>query len=106
MKTRIYTPGAGHQPPVLAGRDDVLRDWRLMLNDTATRGRVGAEDTILLGPRGVGKTALLRAFVDEAEQNGCIVVNLQAVRGETGLIEALLHQARTLSAAEAGPWHR
>ena len=106
MKTRIYTPGAGHQPPVLAGRDELLRDWRLMLNETAARGRVGAEDTILLGPRGVGKTALLRAYSAEAEQNGSVVVNLQAVRSETGLIEALLHHARTESSADVGPWRR
>ena len=50
MKSRIYTPGAGHQPPVLAGRDDRLRDWTLMLNDVAARGRVVAKDTILVGP--------------------------------------------------------
>ena len=32
-----------------------------MLNDAAARGRVAARDTILVGPRGVGKTALLTA---------------------------------------------
>ncbi len=101
MKSRIYTPAAGHQPPVLAGRDDRLRDWTLMLNDVAARGRVAAKDTILVGPRGVGKTALLTA-----RAQGTVVVDLQAVRGEAGLIESLMQHARRLTAEESGPWRR
>ena len=106
MKPRIYTPGAGHQPPVLAGRDDQLRDWSLMLNDAAARGRVAARDTILVGPRGVGKTALLTAYARIAQAQGTVVVDLQAVRGEAGLIESLMQHARRLTAEEAGPWRR
>lgn len=106
MQPRIYTPGAGHQPPVLAGREDRLRDWHLMLNDTAARGRVAAADTILIGPRGVGKTSLLSAYSTAALEQGCVVVDLQAVRGESGMIESLLQHARQLTAAESGPWRR
>ena len=106
MRGSVYTPGAGHAPPVLAGRDDLLRDWQLMLNDTAARGRVRARDTILVGPRGVGKTSALTAFAELAKQQGIEVVNLQAVLGEAGLIDSLLQRARTLTAAEAGPWRR
>lgn len=106
MKPRIYTPGAGHQPPVLAGRDDLLRDWSLMLNDVAARGRAAARDTILVGPRGVGKTALLTAFAQRARAQGAVVVDLQAVRGEAGLIESLMQHARRLTAEESGPWRR
>ena len=106
MKSRIYTPGAGHQPPVLAGRDDRLRDWTLMLNDVAARGRVAAKDTILVGPRGVGKTALLTAYAQRARAQGTVVVDLQAVRGEAGLIESLMQHARRLTAEESGPWRR
>lgn len=102
----VYSPGAGHAPPVLAGRDALLRDWQLMLNDTAARGRVRAKDTILVGPRGIGKTSLLSAFADLARQQGTDVVSIQAVLGEAGLIESLLQRARTLTAAEAGPWAR
>lgn len=106
MRESVYTPGAGHAPPVLAGRDNLLRDWQLMLNDTAARGRVRARDTILVGPRGVGKTSALTAFADLARQQGTEVVSLQAVLGEAGLIDSLLQRARALTAAEAGPWRR
>jgi hypothetical protein len=34
----------------------------MVLNDTEVRGRVGARDMILAGPRGIGKTATLLAF--------------------------------------------
>lgn len=37
-----------------------------MLNDVAARGRAAARDTILVGSRGVDKTALLTAFAQRA----------------------------------------
>jgi Cdc6-like AAA superfamily ATPase len=64
MEPRIYPPGAGHRPPVLAGRDELLHSWRLILNDAAAGGRPGAREIILTGPRGIGKTAALLAFGD------------------------------------------
>jgi hypothetical protein len=77
-----------------------------MLNDAAARGRVAARDTILVGPRGVGKTALLTAYARIAQAQGTVVVDLQAVRGEAGLIESLMQHARRLTAEEVGPWRR
>lgn len=68
MDGRLYTPGAGHLPPSLVGRGDALRDWRLTLNDVVSVGRIAAEDALLTGPRGVGKTALLSQFATEARQ--------------------------------------
>lgn len=101
-----YTPGAGHNPPVLAGRDSLLRDWHLVLNDIVSGGRVRAQDMILAGPRGVGKTVTVSAFADLAKEQRFEVVNLQAVSGHAGLVEALLQRARTRMAEEAGPWQR
>jgi len=101
-----YTPGAGHIPPVLAGRDGLLRDWQLVLNDVVTGGRVRAQDMILAGPRGVGKTVTVSAFADLAKQPGFEVVNLQAVSGHASLVEALLQRAQTRIAEDAGPWKR
>lgn len=106
MRDSVYTPGAGHSPRVLAGRDDLLRDWQLMLNDADSRGRVRAQDIVLVGPRGVGKTATLSAFGALAKTQGFEVVNLQAVVGQAGLVESLLQRAQTSIAAEAGPWRR
>jgi hypothetical protein len=61
---------------------------------------------ILAGPRGVGKTVTVSAFADLAKEQGFEVVNLQAVSGHAGLVEALLQRARTRMAEEAGPWQR
>lgn len=106
MRDSVYTPGAGHQPPVLAGREDLLRRWELMLNDVTARGRVRARDTILIGPRGVGKTAALSAITTRSSAQGIEAVALQAVVGQAGLVEALLHRAHDLAEAGEGPWRR
>lgn len=106
MDRSPYTPGAGHVPPVLAGRDGLLRDWQLVLNDVVSGGRVRAQDMILAGPRGVGKTVTVSAFADLAKSQGFEVVNLQAVSGHAGLVEALLQRARTRLTEEPGAWQR
>ncbi|HOA57111.1 MAG TPA: AAA family ATPase [Dermatophilaceae bacterium] len=106
MRDSVYTPGAGHQPPVLAGRSELLRNWDLMLNDATARGRVRARDIILVGPRGVGKTAALSAIATRSARQGIEVVGLQAVVGQAGLVESLLDRARALAEAGEGPWRR
>lgn len=106
MDGSVYTPGAGHSPRVLAGRDLLLRDWHLMLSDVAASGRVRALDTVLVGPRGVGKTAAVSAFAQLASEQGFEVIALQAVTGHAGLVSALLQQARVRLAEGAGPWQR
>ncbi len=93
MYGSVYTPGAGHQPPVLADRAAFLRDWELMVNDVLAGGRVYARDTLLLGPRGVGKTVVLGRFGERAESLGFEVIDLQAVRGQTTLVDSLLDYA-------------
>ncbi|HIW28767.1 MAG TPA: ATP-binding protein [Candidatus Luteococcus avicola] len=55
-----YAPGAGQRPPELAGRDDQLRTFDVVLERTA---RQRPERSIILtGLRGVGKTVLLNAL--------------------------------------------
>jgi AAA ATPase domain len=106
VEPSIYTPGAGHRPPLLAGRDALLQAWRLTLNDVAVRGRVGARDRILAGPRGIGKTAVLLAFGDICRDQGYEVVNLQAAAGSAGLVDSLLAEARQRAEAGASAWQR
>ena len=106
MDRSIYTPGAGHAPPVLAGRDALLRDWGLMLNDVAAVGRRRARDLVLVGPRGVGKTVAMTALGRQASDQGFEVVALQAVAGQAGLVDALRHRARTRVDERSGPWQR
>jgi hypothetical protein len=63
-----YTPNAGSRPPELAGRDQELEQFRVLV------GRLKREATeqsmIIRGLRGVGKTVLLNAFEDRAESEG------------------------------------
>jgi DNA polymerase III delta prime subunit len=55
-----YAPGAGQRPPELAGRDDQLRAFGVVLERVA---RSKPERSIVLtGLRGVGKTVLLNAL--------------------------------------------
>ena len=59
-----YAPGAGQRPPELAGRDDQLRAFAVVLERIA---RSKPERSIVLtGLRGVGKTVLLNALRSSA----------------------------------------
>jgi hypothetical protein len=55
-----YAPGAGQRPPELAGRDEQLRSFDVVLERIA-RSRP-ERSIILTGLRGVGKTVLLNAL--------------------------------------------
>lgn len=59
-----YAPGAGQRPPELAGRDDQLRAFDVVLERVA-RGRP-ERSIVLTGLRGVGKTVLLNALRGQA----------------------------------------
>ena len=84
-----YAPGAGQRPPELAGRDEQLDRFQVVL-ERIQRGRP-ERSMILTGLRGVGKTVLLNAL------------RSTAVRGRwgTGKFEARPDQAlrRPLAAA-------
>lgn len=106
MDGNVYTPGAGNLPPVLAGRDALLHRAALVLNDVATVGRPRAQDMILVGPRGVGKTVTLTTYANLAASRGFEVVELQAVSGHAGLVESLLQRAASRIEKNSGPWTR
>lgn len=106
MDRNIYTPGAGNLPPVLAGRDALLHRSSLVLNEVATVGRPRAQDVILVGPRGVGKTVTLTTYANLATARGFEVLELQAVAGHAGLVESLLQRAASRIEKNVGPWTR
>lgn len=60
-----FRPGAGHQPPYLAGREEQQHEVRRLL-----RQNVITENLILTGLRGVGKTVLLETFRPLAQSEG------------------------------------
>lgn len=89
-----YRFGAGKRPPYLAGRDSLLATWRLMLDDVLETGRGAAVDTLITGPRGVGKTVVLETFADLARDRGYEVVSLQAAAHNPTLVASLLTEGK------------
>ena len=85
-----YTPNAGSRPPELAGRDEQLEQFRILL----ARLKSGQTDQSIVakGLRGVGKTVLLNAFEDMAESEGFLTY-YHELTYETSLIEELTRDA-------------
>ncbi|MFL6088817.1 MAG: AAA family ATPase [Aeromicrobium sp.] len=71
-----YAPGAGQRPPELAGRDDQLRTFDVVLQRVSA-GRP-ERSLILTGLRGVGKTVLLNALRSTAVRAGWGTGKLEA----------------------------
>ena len=77
-----FNPGAGRKPPYLAGRDDIVRsieqDMTRVYDDAE-----GMRPLVISGLRGMGKTVLLRALYDFANQRGWVVVWAEASKDES-----------------------
>ncbi|SEM05459.1 AAA ATPase domain-containing protein [Blastococcus sp. DSM 46786] len=96
-----YAPGAGQRPPELAGRDDELQAFDVVLERIA-RGRP-ERSLVLTGLRGVGKTVLLNQLRSAAISRGWGTGKIEA-RPEQSLrrpISSALHMALR----ELGPRH-
>lgn len=88
-----YAPGAGQRPPELAGRDEQLRTFDVVLERIA-RGRP-ERSLVLTGLRGVGKTVLLNALRSAAVRRSWGTGKLEA-RPDQSLrrpLSGALHQA-------------
>ena len=64
-----FRPGAGHQPPYLAGRDAEKEAFSRLLNQETI-----LENMVLTGLRGVGKTVLLESLKPMAVEKGWLWV--------------------------------
>ncbi|WGX96437.1 ATP-binding protein [Nocardioides sp. L-11A] len=99
-----YAPGAGQRPPELAGRDEQLAAFEVVLERVA-RGRP-ERSLVLTGLRGVGKTVLLNALRSAAVRKGWGTGKLEA-RPDQSLrrpLSSALHQAvRELGPAAQEP---
>ncbi|MGY1724821.1 AAA family ATPase [Blastococcus sp. SYSU DS0533] len=96
-----YAPGAGQRPPELAGRDDELQAFDVVLERIA-RGRP-ERSLVLTGLRGVGKTVLLNQLRSAAISRGWGTGKIEA-RPDQSLrrpISSALHMALR----ELGPRH-
>jgi hypothetical protein len=72
-----YTPGAGRKPPMLAGRDRDLENFRELTGRLAGGGY--ERSLIYSGLRGVGKTVLLIEFDVLATEEGWATTDVQEV---------------------------
>jgi len=97
-----FAPGAGSQPPELAGRDEILENASIALQ----RVLAGKHDKsqILLGLRGTGKTVLLNKIEGLAEKYGHVPSFIEAPENKSlaELIYPKIHQVlRKLSMIES-----
>ena len=87
-----YAPGAGTQPPELAGRQEVLENVRIAI----ARARLGrsSRSVLMVGLRGVGKTVLLDRMWRDAEDSGVCTLQIE-VQENRSLPSMLAPQLRT-----------
>ncbi|MBL8917743.1 MAG: AAA family ATPase [Myxococcaceae bacterium] len=103
-KENPFAPGAGTQPPQLAGRTAIVTDAEVAI----ARARRGlGKSLLLLGLRGVGKTVLLNRLAEVARSEGCLALTLEATEAQRlpemlvpPLRAALFQLSRTERAAD------
>lgn len=71
-----YAPGAGTQPPELAGRDELRATVRIAL--ARIREGRSAKSALMVGLRGVGKTVLLDRLRNDADEAGMYTMWVEA----------------------------
>jgi hypothetical protein len=81
-----YTPNAGSRPPELAGRDEQLEQFRILV--ARLKSGQTEQSIIAKGLRGVGKTVLLNAFEDMAESEG-FLTHYHELTEASSLVEEL-----------------
>lgn len=96
-----FAPGAGSNPPELAGRDTILRDAQTAIQRALIAK--SSRSQMLLGLRGVGKTVLLNKIEEIAEAAGHVTSFIEAPEGKplSELLVPKINQAlRKLSISE------
>lgn len=73
-----FTPTFGKVPPYMAGRQDILDAMSKAFEDGSGNPNLSS---ILIGPRGSGKTALLACIAAEALEHGWISARVSALPG-------------------------
>lgn len=106
MLPNPYTPS--DRPRVFVGRDDERTLLRDKLARVAAYGEMMGVLTVVTGPRGVGKTSLLRDVASQAEEDGFVVAWVSCVKQQPFLGEIVDRVERALERAEvpAAPGRR
>ena len=81
-----FTPDFGQSPTLLIGRDALLARIGAGLSSGP---RHPGFTTLLLGPRGSGKTAILNSVADAAKQHGWLVISVDS--GTPDILERIGH---------------
>jgi len=108
MLPNPYAPG--ELPRVLAGREQQQDRIRGYLSRIGTYGEMGGPLLVFLGPRGVGKTSLLREAQRDAEEHGFITAWVACRRNAPFLPDLVsrvgkaVESADILPRAEKGTW--
>ena len=93
-----FTPGAGFLPPELAGRADIIENGQVLAERTkllrAERG------LMLIGPRGVGKTSLLKFLAEDVRKRGVIPVIVEIQNDSQGIEELSIKLREALHALD------
>ena len=92
-----FTPTFGIVPHFLAGRQQVLTDMQKAFSNWPGDPN---RSSILIGPRGSGKTALLSCIGDEARKEGWIVADTVA---ESGMLEDIFQRSLSVAAEHISP---
>lgn len=91
--TNPYAPGAGSQPPELAGREDIIEKTRIAL--ARVKRGYSAKSLMLVGLRGVGKTVLLNHICNMAQADDYVPVMIEAQENKS-LPELLIPALRRI----------
>lgn len=84
MKANPFKPTAGKTPPALVGRQGIIDDFSISIEDgPGAPGRL----RYITGPRGIGKTVMLTALGDYARKLGWVVIDQTA---EKGFLEGII----------------
>ncbi len=98
-RPNLFTPDFGQRPHMLVGRDELVASLREGLSAGPRDHRF---TSLLLGPRGSGKTVILNLLGDAARESGWIVIPLDA--STPGLYERVAEEiAWTQQAYEGVP---
>lgn len=95
-----YTPNAGSRPPELAGRENQIEQFEILLG-RLKRGNT-EQSMVIRGLRGVGKTVLLNAFEDQAEAEGFLTFYHELTPGSNLIDELARDSERALERLSLG----
>jgi GTPase SAR1 family protein len=93
-----FSPGAGNQPPELAGRSDLLRQVEILL--ARIKAGRSEQSMLMVGLRGVGKTVLLNKVRETAQAQGYQALLIEAHENKALPLLLLPHLRQTLFALD------